>query len=179
MEITLSLNVFHLLPVDLHETLPTSADAGTSSTSFENLPEIQLSNGARPKFEFPTTLPSAGWQHRRRRIRSSSIGPMQHQLPVIQVSGDGEERLRELRRTISARPQTSTVLASSDDDDDSSSDEIRVCDVQEDVDNDDDGVDEGDDLSFFTESDASDSDSGSRRNPPSSYPYINPTPSVL
>lgn len=104
---------------------------------------------------------------------------MQHQLPVIQVSGDGEERLREMRRTISARPQTSTVLASSDDDDDSSSDEIRVCDVQEDVDNDDDGVDEGDDLSFFTDSDGSDLDSGSRRNPPSSYPYINPTPSVL
>lgn len=71
------------------------------------------------------------------------------------AEGTGEERLRELRQAISARPQTSAMIDSSDDSDD----DIRVCDVLEDVD------DDRDDLSFFSDSDGSDFESRLNANP--------------
>ena len=136
-----------------------SADAATS-TSFEDLPEVQLTNGAHPRFEFPANGTASG---NRRRLRSSSITPMQQQQPMTAGGGgshgaDEEERLRELRRAISARPQTSAVIESCDESDD----DIRVCDVLEDVDD--------DDLSFFSDDDGS--DFGSR---PNFNPSNNPT----
>jgi hypothetical protein len=97
---------------------------------------LQLSEVSRPTFEFPVS--SAGTSAgRRRRRRSSSIAP-------LPPAAEGEERLRELRRTISARPPTSNlypaVLDSSDDEEGD-----KIGDMLEDV-------SEDDDLNFLSDS---------------------------
>jgi tRNA/tmRNA/rRNA uracil-C5-methylase (TrmA/RlmC/RlmD family) len=144
-----------LFSVELQETLQHSS---ATSASFENLPEIQLSNGARTRFQFPVAAAgnssgfSAGLRTGRRRRRSSSITPLQ--VPSIHVN-EGEERLREMRRTISARPQTSNlyspVIESSDDEDDE-----EIVEALEDV-------SDEEDLNVFEDSDGSDWDLKSKR----------------